>query len=173
MPAAEDALERAVPHRFAQHDVHGVAQRRVGPGEHADVAAHRHRLGLDHEAAPRCAGEGPLGDDVIEQHRVHAARHEVAVGVDVVVVRHGDESARVAGGEQDVVGHGRAEGGDAPAAQIGEPAEAAPISGADGEHFAKLEVRNGDGVLRAAGRRVFHPRHPNLEVTALDRLVDG
>src|ERR1044072_1930119 len=40
------------------------------------------------------------------------------------------------------------------------------------EEFPKLEVGDGDGVLRAAGRRVFHPRHADVEVAALDGLVD-
>ncbi len=79
-------LEGAVAHRLPQHRVHRVAQRGVGPGEHAHVVSDGDRLREDDEPGPTPAAQGALRDDVIQQHRVHAARDEVRVGVHVVVV---------------------------------------------------------------------------------------
>ena len=50
---------------------------------------------------------------------------------------------------------------------------AAGVFGPYREHFAKLEIRDGDGVPRAAHGRVLDPGEAEREVTAFDGLVDA
>jgi len=73
---------------------------------------------LDHKSGSSPPAQGPLRDDVVQEHGVDTARHEIGVGVHVVVVRHRDDAERIAGRDQDVVGDGRAERRHAPAAQV-------------------------------------------------------
>ena len=61
---------------------------------------------------------------------------------------------------------------DAVSAQICEGAISIAILGADGEHLMKLVVRNADRVGGVAGGRVLNSAHANVEVAALDGLID-
>ena len=79
---------------------------------------------------------------------------------------------RVGGGDEDVVGHCGAEGRHAAPAQIGQRGPAAAVLRPHGQHLAKLEVRDGDGVAQPACRGVLYPREADREVTALHRLID-
>ena len=72
VPRAKALLERAVAHARAQNLVHRIAQRGVGAREHGDVVSGGYRNGLDVEAAR--APQRALGDDVVEQHRIHPPR---------------------------------------------------------------------------------------------------
>ena len=73
--------------------------------------ADRDRLRLDREAGHRAVA--PLGEHVVEQHRVHAADHQVAVRMHVVVVRHDVQAVLALGAQQDLVRDGAAERADA------------------------------------------------------------
>jgi hypothetical protein len=59
-----------------------------------------------------------LGQHVIEQHGVHPTDRQVAVRMDVVVVRHRANAGEPFGLEQDVVRDRAPERGDAPAAEV-------------------------------------------------------
>ena len=74
--------------------------------------------------------------------------------------------------EQDLVGDRAAERPDAPAAQIGERAEARGVARPHGQHFAEFVVGDGDGERRASRRRVLDAAHPDVEVAARHRGVD-
>src|SRR5207248_3476146 len=76
VPAPENPLERPVPHRGAEHHVHGIAQRGIALGQHAHVAADGDRLWLDHESSYSPPAQGPLRDDVVTEGGVDTARPE-------------------------------------------------------------------------------------------------
>ena len=75
VPLAQDALERAVAHRRAEQLVDAIAQRRVGRRQNADVVADLHARRLDGE--PPDFLQHALRQDVVEQHGVHAADHQI------------------------------------------------------------------------------------------------
>ena len=172
VPAAEDLLQRAVAHRFPQDCVHRVAQRGVRSREHANVVADGDRLRQDDEAGAPPAAQCSLRDDVIQQHRIHPALHEVSVGMDVIVVGNRDDAGRVARREEQIVGDRRAERRDAPAAQIRQTVDAARVLWPYGQHFAEFEIGDRDGVLRATRRRVLDAGEAEREIPTFDRLVD-
>ena len=130
------------------------------------------RTRLYHQPRGPQPAQGALRDDVVEEHGVDATRHQVRVGVHVVVVRHGDEADRIPGGDEDIVCHRGAERRHPPAAQPGEVGPAAPVAGPHGQHLAELEVGDGDGVAGAARRGVLHAREADSEITPLDGLID-
>jgi hypothetical protein len=109
---------------------------------------------------------------VVEKNRVEASAGEVLVRVNVVVVRHGHESVCGLGGAKRVVRDRTGESPDLAAPEVGERAEPARLGGAYGEHLAKLEVRHRHRDRGAAGRRVLHARQSDVEIAALDGLVD-
>src|ERR1019366_35150 len=111
-------------------------QRGVLLREDAHVAPGRDRAGQDREA--RDALERTHGEDVVEKIRGEASGGEVLVWVDVVVVRHGDESVCSLGGAKRIVRDRAGESPDLAAPEVGERTEPARVGGAHGEHFAKL-----------------------------------
>jgi hypothetical protein len=56
--------------------------------------------------------------------------------------------------------------------EVGERAEPARLGSPHGEYLAKLEVRHCHRERGAAGRRVLHTRQSDVEIAALDGLVD-
>ena len=74
--------------------------------------------------------------------------------------------------QQRVVGDRRAEGADAPSAQVLEPAEAAPIGLPNGQDLAELEVGHRGREALPPGRRVLDAGHPDVEIAARGRSVD-
>ena len=75
--------------------------------------------------------------------------------------------------EEDLVGDRPAERPDAPAAEVLELAEPLPVGRAHRQDLAELEVGDRDREHGPARRRVLDAAHADLEVAALDRLVDG
>ena len=148
-----------------------VTQRRVAGRQHADIVAHGDALGLNRKSRERAPAT--LGEDVVEQHGVQTADHEIAVRMHIVIV--GDRlNAKVAfGAKQDFVGDRAAEGADPPAAKVGEGAETRRVGIAHAQHFAELVVGNGGRHGVAPRRRVFDPAQADLGVAALDGLIDG
>jgi hypothetical protein len=108
-PPAEDRLERAVAHRLAQDRVDPRHELGALGRRDDDVVADRHRLGLRVQA--RVTPHRALGEHVVEQHAVHAAEQQIAVGVHVVVVGDGSDAVLALGREEQVVGDGAAERG--------------------------------------------------------------
>ena len=118
---AEDSLQRAVAHRGPQDLVACVSQGRVWRREHADVVPDRDRLGLNREAVHEATPA--FGEDVVEQHRIDAAEHEVTVRMHVVLVRERPEAVIAFGAQEDVVRNRAAERRHAVAAQVLESPE--------------------------------------------------
>ena len=122
--------------------------------EDADVVADRDRLRLDREPGHRPVA--PFGEHVVEQHRVDAADHEVAVGMDVVFVRH--HAARPCSRSA----RSRISCAIVPAsvptvlpAQIGERRETRRVGVADAQHLAELVVGQRHRHRRAACGRIL------------------
>ena len=133
--------------------------------------AYRNALRLD-----RKSGKHPpptLGENVVQQHGVETADHEIAVRMHVVIV--GDRlNAEVAfRAKQDFVGDRATEGADPPAAKVGEGAETRRIGIAHAQDFPKLVVGNGGAMVSRACRRVFDPAQADFGIAALDGLIDG
>ncbi len=170
IPRAKGLFERAILHAREQHGVRGIAQGSLVVREHGDVVAECDRRIDDHEAT--CSPQRALGNDVIEEHRVHATRDEIGVGMHVVVVRHRYQPGACLLLEQDLVCTGRAERADAVPGKIGERAELRGVGWAYREHLAKLVVRNTHGVARAKLGTVFQSRHADVEITTLHGLFD-
>ena len=92
--------------------------------KHADVVTHGDCLRLHGDAGHRLSP--PLGQDVVEQHRVEPADQQVAVRMHVVVVRHRLEAVLALGAQQDFVRDRAAERADAAAREIGQRRGACP-----------------------------------------------
>ena len=93
------------------------------------------------------------GDDVVQQHGVEAAVRQVRVRVDVVLVGDRDEAVLALRSEQHLVGLRAAQRADAPSGSDASDTNRAVSARADGQHFAELEIRAGDGEAGAAGGR--------------------
>ena len=115
LPLAEDRFEPPVRHGRAQNPIHLIAQRDVARRGDDDVvpSATLWRLRVE----PVVAAHRAIGQHVVEQHRVDATVQRIGVGMDIVVVGHGDDPVLALGGEQDVVGDGAGERRDTPSAQ--------------------------------------------------------
>src|SRR5204863_8053678 len=87
-------------------------------------------------------------------------------------VRDGDDPERSARIDEDLVRARGTERSDSLAAQVLQRAEACAVRDAHREHFAELEIRNADGMPLAERRPVFHARHADVEVAALDGRLD-
>ena len=118
------------------------------------------------------ASHRAFGEDVIEQHSIDSADHQVLVRMHVVVVGDGLNAAAPFGLEENVVGHRAAESGHLAAAQIRHCAEATGIGATNGEDFAELVVRNADAERGTTARAVFNAAQADLEVTASRRLIE-
>ena len=133
----------------------------------------RHLVSEDHECASTQASQRALGDDVVQQHRIDPAAHQVGVGVDVVVIRDREQAGRVTRCQQHVVGDRRAQRGDAAPTQIGQRANAIAIRRPHRQDLSKFEVGQGDGVAGATRRRILDAGEANFEIPAFDRLIDA
>ncbi len=114
----------------------------------------------------------PLGEHVVEQHRVEAADHQVAVRMHVVVVRHRVDTVIAFGTQQDVIRDRAAQRADVLVAQIRQRPEPRRIGVAYGEDFAEFVIRHGHRMRRPACRRVLDAAQADVGVTARDRLID-
>ena len=83
------ASSRPSLHGLFQDPVDSIAKHLVPWREHADVVRHRNRLGVRDETRRRSAP--PLGEHVVEQHRVEPADQQIRIRMHVIVVGHGDE----------------------------------------------------------------------------------
>ncbi len=110
--------------------------------------------------------------DVVEQHGVDAAVHQVFVRMHVIVVRDRSDAVFGLGLQQDLVGDGAAKGGDTAAGQRGEAGEARCVGIAHGQHLAEFVVGHRHRHRGATRRRVLDAAEPNFGVAASDRLVD-
>ena len=170
VPFAEDALETAVAHRRTQHVVHRVSERRVSCGQRADVMPDRHRFRLDGEPGRRTATT--FRQDIVEKDGIETPEQQIAVRMDVVVVRNRMNPMLALGAQQDFVRDGAAEGPDIPAPQVGQRPETRPIGVADAQHLAEFVIRNGHGQGGAPRRRVLDAAEAEVGVATLDRLVE-
>ena len=170
LPFAEDGLEPAVAHGGPKRGIHVVAQRRLLLGHQDDVVARRHGLGVRRE--PRLPAHDAVRQHVVEQHGIDPAEQQIAVGVDVVVVRHGHDTVLAFGGPEQFPGERGIQRGHPLAAQIGERAKAIAIALAHGEHFAEGVVGDAHLQLGALGGRILQAVHGEVEVAALHRLVE-
>src|SRR5204862_3801747 len=123
-------------------------------------------LWQDDKAAAAAATQRPLRNDVVQQHGVHSTLDEVGVGMDVVIVRNGDETRRVTRGEEYCIRDGRAERPDVATTEIGQAVDATRIRGPHRQHLAEFEIGDRDGMLRAARRCVLDSREAEREVAA-------
>ncbi len=112
-----------------------------------------------------------LGEDVVQQHRVHAPDDQVAVRMDVILVRHGLDAVFASRPQKDVVRDGIPQRRHPVAPQIGQRPEAGGVGVADAQDFTKFVVRNRGRRGRAARRRVFDAAQPDIGVATADRLV--
>ncbi len=132
--------------------------------------ADRDALRLNDKSRQRAGAT--LGENIVEQHRVDAADHQIAVWMDVVVIRDRVDAELALGAQQYFVGDRAAQGADPPAAQIGERAPARRVAVAHAQHFAKAVIGHRRRHGRAPRRRVFDAAQADLGVAALDGLVD-
>ena len=91
----------------------------------------------------------------------------------IVVVRHRDETRRIACPHEQVVRDRRAQRRHAPAAQIDQTVNAGCLLRSHGEHFTEFEVGEGGGVPGAACGRVLDTREAEREITPFDGLIDA
>ncbi len=136
----------------------------------ADVVADGDRLWLGgesgHESMTACS------QDVVQQHGVDTPENQIAVRMDVVVVRDRLQAQIALGLQQDLVRDRAAQRGHAPAAEIGERAIARGVGVADAEDFAKFVVRNGRRERGPARRRVLDAAQRDVGIAPLDRLIE-
>ena len=91
-PAPKDLLELTGVHRLLEDLVNAIAQCGVGGRKDPDVIARAHVRRLIDQ--PGIAANPAPGEHIIQQHRVHAPDGEIAVGMHVVLVGHGDDPVR-------------------------------------------------------------------------------
>jgi hypothetical protein len=169
-PLAEDHLEPSVFHGGQQRTVYLVAQRGIRGREDADVVADLEHRGLRNDVpAPELLASG---DDVVEDHRVHASQHEVLVGVDVILVAHSGDAVSRLGALEQLERLCRGQRRHRAAPQVRERAEAVLVGGADGEDHAELVVRDRRGHSGPPRRDLLEAAEADLEVAAPQRLVD-
>jgi hypothetical protein len=133
--------------------------------------ADRNRLRLNRE--PGHCPVAPLGEHVVEQHRVHAADHEVAVGMDVIFVRHHVQTVLAHPAQQDLVRDGAGERAHGLAPQIGERRETGRVGVADAQHLAKLVVGQRHRHRRSACGGILDAAEADLRIPPGDALIDG
>ena len=109
---------------------------------------------------------------MIEQHRVDAADGQVGVRVHVVVVGHRLDAVRALRRGEQLPGQRPAQRRDLASGQILQRAEALAVALAHRDHLAELVVRDAHRQLGALGRRVFDAAQRDVEVAALDRLIE-
>ena len=133
--------------------------------------AHRDALRLDRKSRERTTTA--LGENVVEQHGVQTADHEIAVWMHIVIVRDRLKTKLALGAKEDFISDRATKGADTAAAQVGQGAKARSVCVAHAQHFAKLVIGNGGGHGGAPRRRVFNPAQADLGVAPLDGLIDG
>ena len=139
-----------------------------GRRQQADVVTGRDAARLDDES-PDLLLEA-FREDVVQEHRVDAAHHEIGIGMGVVLVRHRHHRVLACGAEQDFVGDRAGQRRDAAAAQVGERPVALRIGRANAQDFPESVVRNRRGQRRAVGRRVLDAVQAEVRIAAGDRL---
>src|SRR5918999_1394456 len=87
--AGKYRLETPVAHRLAQNSIDAVAERRLPRRQNADVIADADVGILVDQSG--IAAHSSLGQDRIEEHRIHTAKRKIAVGVYVILVGHGHD----------------------------------------------------------------------------------
>ena len=133
--------------------------------------AHSDALRLNRKSLERATAA--LGENIVEQHGVQTANHQIAVRMHIVIIRDRLNAEFALGAEKDLIGDRTSEGADPPAAKIGEGAETRSVRVAHAQHFTKLVIGNGRRHVGAPRRRVFDPAQADLGVAALDGLIDG
>ncbi len=144
--------------------VHPVAKVGAVGVQNSNVVPDAHLGALIDEA--RVAPHRALRQHRVEQHGVHSADREVAVGVHVILVADGDDPVLGCSLAQELVGERGTKRGHSTAAQIRQGTVAERVGLADRQHLAKCVVRHGDGEPRASTRQVFEPAHADVEVAA-------
>ena len=126
------------------------------------------RFRLDGEPGRRTAS--PFRQDVVEQHGIDAAEQQIAVRMDIVVVRHRLDAVLALGAEQDLVGDGAAERADVAAAQIGERAKTRRDRRRG--RSAPRGTRSRESSTASAARRAGVSSMPLRPMSASPRSID-
>jgi hypothetical protein len=90
----------------------------------------------------------------------------------VIVVGHGNDPMLALSVQQDLVSERAGERADTPAAQVLEVPQSCGVGGSDAQDFAKLIIRNRDGVRRTPCGGILDPVQPDFRIAAGDGLID-